>query len=274
MKNNNDMGKTEKSLNDVENESKFIDDKLEGGAVGDERDLHDKLSEGRKYDRPNSNKVQEPVAYKPFNHMKCTEFRKRNKNPWMCPAQDPNIAWISKGTVDGVTEEVFQKDSELWKRRVSYYKSVNNQLGQPARYRNILDMNAFLGGFAANLVNDPVWVMNIVPVEAKVNTLGAIYERELIETYQSWCEAMSTYPRTYDLIHADSGQPQTCLASLGNLNVCSPFVLPGPSNMTPSTECCAALQSLDHECICNTVRVAARLPSHCNLSAISCAHHH
>lgn len=66
MKNNNDMGETEKSLNDVENESKFIDDKLEGGAVGDERDLHDKLSEGRKYDRPNSNKVQELVAYVSF----------------------------------------------------------------------------------------------------------------------------------------------------------------------------------------------------------------
>lgn len=27
---------------------------------------------------------------------------------------------ISRGTVDGVTEEVFQKDLELWKRRVSY----------------------------------------------------------------------------------------------------------------------------------------------------------
>ncbi|KAG5600544.1 hypothetical protein H5410_031914, partial [Solanum commersonii] len=65
-------------------------------------------------------------------------------------------------------------------------------------------MNAFLGGFAANLVNDPIWVMNIVPIEAKVNTLGAIYERELIGTYQNWCEAMSTYPRTYDLIHSDS----------------------------------------------------------------------
>ncbi|XP_055831975.1 probable methyltransferase PMT15 [Solanum dulcamara] len=182
------------------------------------------------------------IWQKPYNHMKCTSFRKRIKNPPICPAQDPDKAWytkietcltplpevaieeevaggrlekwpkrlhaipprISRGTVDGVTEEVFQKDSELWKRRVSYYKSVNNQLGQPGRYRNILDMNAFLGGFAANLVNDPVWVMNIVPVEAKVNTLGVIYERGLIGTYQSWCEAMSTYPRTYDLIHADS----------------------------------------------------------------------
>uniref|UniRef100_M1ACZ2 Methyltransferase n=1 Tax=Solanum tuberosum TaxID=4113 RepID=M1ACZ2_SOLTU len=232
MKNNNDMGDTEKSLNDVENESKFIDDKLEGGTVGDELDLHDKLSEGKKYDRPNSNKVQELVAYVPFQSfvfflkIVCpfgSSAFKDNPHPdenailklgkklsvdknqvkfWFQNRR--NQAKDRQGTVDGVTEEVFQKDSELWKRRVSYYKSVNNQLGQPARYRNILDMNAFLGGFAANLVNDPVWVMNIVPVEAKVNTLGAIYERELIGTYQSWCEAMSTYPRTYDLIHADS----------------------------------------------------------------------
>ena len=60
---------------------------------------------------------------------------------------------------------------------------MNNQLDQHGRYRNILDMNAFLGGFAVNFVNDPVWVINIVPVEAKVNTVGAIYERGLIRTY-------------------------------------------------------------------------------------------
>ncbi|KAD7480423.1 hypothetical protein E3N88_03559 [Mikania micrantha] len=71
--------------------------------------------------------------------------------------------------------------------------------GQPGRYRNLLDMNAFLGGFAASLVKDPLWVMNIVPVEAKADTLGAIYERGLIGTYQSWCEAMSTYPRTCEM---------------------------------------------------------------------------
>lgn len=93
---------------------------------------------------------------------------------------------ISRGTVEGVTAEVFQEDNELWKRRVSYYKTVNNQLGQTGRYRNLLDMNAYLGGFAAALVGDPVWVMNVVPVEAKVNTLGVIYERGLIGTYQNW----------------------------------------------------------------------------------------
>lgn len=93
---------------------------------------------------------------------------------------------ISKGSVDGITAETFKQDSEVWKRRLSYYKTVNNQLGQHGRYRNILDMNAYLGGFAAALFHDPVWVMNVVPVEAKLNTLGVIYERGLIGTYQSW----------------------------------------------------------------------------------------
>ncbi|KAI3932176.1 hypothetical protein MKW92_038433 [Papaver armeniacum] len=65
-------------------------------------------------------------------------------------------------------------------------------------------MNAHLGGFAAELADYPLWVMNVVPDEAKINTLGAIYERGLIGTYQNWCEAMSSYPRSYDLIHADS----------------------------------------------------------------------
>ncbi|XP_027357281.1 probable methyltransferase PMT16, partial [Abrus precatorius] len=111
---------------------------------------------------------------------------------------------IFKGTIKGVTPETFSKDNNLWKKRVSYYKKVNNLLGKAGRYRNLLDMNAYLGGFAAALIKSPVWVMNVVPVQAKVDTLGAIYERGLIGTYQNWCEAMSTYPRTYDLIHADS----------------------------------------------------------------------
>ncbi|KAL3570333.1 hypothetical protein D5086_027582 [Populus alba] len=169
-------------------------------------------------------------------------YGKITQNPPFCPANDPDKAWytnmetcltnlpevstnqdvaggelpkwperlnavpprISRGTLEGITAETFQKDTALWNRRVSYYKAVNNQLEKPGRYRNILDMNAYLGGFAAALINDPLWVMNVVPVQAKANTLGVIYERGLIGTYQDWCEAMSTYPRTYDFIHADS----------------------------------------------------------------------
>ncbi|KAJ0705501.1 putative S-adenosyl-L-methionine-dependent methyltransferase [Helianthus annuus] len=182
------------------------------------------------------------IWQKPINHFNCKTNPKLTSTPPFCPVQNPDSAWytdietcltrlpevssneevaggaiakwpkrldtvpprVTSGSIEGVTPEIFQQDVILWKNRISYYKTVNNQLGQPGRYRNLLDMNAFLGGFAASLVKDPLWVMNIVPVEAKADTLGAIYERGLIGTYQSWCEAMSTYPRTYDLIHADS----------------------------------------------------------------------
>lgn len=65
-------------------------------------------------------------------------------------------------------------------------------------------------------------------------------------------------------------QAQTCSAQLGNLNSCAPFVLPGATNTNPSSECCSALQSLEHDCLCNTIRISARIPSQCNLPPLSC----
>ncbi|TQE03955.1 hypothetical protein C1H46_010482 [Malus baccata] len=138
------------------------------------------------------------IWLKPTNHLSCENNRKLGKARNFCSSNDPDTAWytkletyltplpevsdneevaggklanwphrlnavpprISKGAVEGVTADVFKQDSELWKKRVSYYESVNNQLGNPGRYRNILDMNAQLGGFAAALVDLPVWVMN------------------------------------------------------------------------------------------------------------------
>jgi hypothetical protein len=35
------------------------------------------------------------------------------------------------------------------------------------------------------------------------DTLPIIYERGLFGIYHDWCESFSTYPRTYDLLHAD-----------------------------------------------------------------------
>lgn len=93
---------------------------------------------------------------------------------------------IRSGSIEGITEDMFVENSNLWKRRVAYYKKVNMQFAEQGRYRNLLDMNAFLGGFAAALVDDPVWVMNAVPAEAEINTLGVIFERGLIGTYQNW----------------------------------------------------------------------------------------
>lgn len=108
---------------------------------------------------------------------------------------------INSGSMPGITVEKFREDNEMWKDRVTHYKRIISSL-QQGHYRNVMDMNAYLGGFAAALLKYPVWVMNVVPASSDHNTLGIIYERGFIGTYQDWCEAFSTYPRTYDLIHA------------------------------------------------------------------------
>ncbi|KAL1329581.1 probable methyltransferase PMT13 isoform X1 [Arachis ipaensis] len=113
--------------------------------------------------------------------------------------------------------DVYEADTKRWVRRVAYYKhSLNIKLGTPA-IRNVMDMNALFGGFAAALKSDPVWVMNVVPAR-KPSTLDVVFDRGLIGVYHDCfqrvivldlrrfvivlrCEPFSTYPRTYDLIH-------------------------------------------------------------------------
>ncbi|VAI59423.1 unnamed protein product [Triticum turgidum subsp. durum] len=182
------------------------------------------------------------VWQKPANHAGCKASRKAAKSPPFCSKKNADAAWydkmeacvtplpevsdasevaggavkkwpqrltavpprVSRGTVKGVTAKAFLQDTELWKKRVRHYKAVINQFEQKGRYRNVLDMNARLGGFAAALASYPLWVMNMVPNVANSSALGVVYERGLIGSYQDWCEGTSTYPRTYDLIHADS----------------------------------------------------------------------
>ncbi|XP_060196811.1 probable methyltransferase PMT2 [Lycium barbarum] len=109
---------------------------------------------------------------------------------------------IANGLVSGVSVEAYLEDNKNWKKHVSAYKKIN-KLIDTGRYRNIMDMNSGLGGFAAALQSPKLWVMNVMPTIAEKNTLGVVYERGLIGIYHDWCEAFSTYPRTYDLIHAN-----------------------------------------------------------------------
>ncbi|KAH0890739.1 hypothetical protein HID58_053168 [Brassica napus] len=96
--------------------------------------------------------------------------------------------------------DVFEADARRWARRVAYYRdSLDLELKSPA-VRNVMDMNAFFGGFAAALASESVWVMNVIPAR-KPLTLDVIYDRGLIGVYHDWCEPFSTYPRTYDFIH-------------------------------------------------------------------------
>ncbi|XP_038974809.1 probable methyltransferase PMT21 isoform X3 [Phoenix dactylifera] len=95
----------------------------------------------------------------------------------------------------------FKHDDSKWKVRVKHYKTLLPALGSD-KIRNVMDMNTLYGGFAAALINSPVWVMNVVSSYG-VNSLGVVYDRGLIGTYHDWCQAFSTYPRTYDLLHLD-----------------------------------------------------------------------
>ncbi|XP_024972138.1 probable methyltransferase PMT24 [Cynara cardunculus var. scolymus] len=97
--------------------------------------------------------------------------------------------------------EDFTADYENWKRVVS--KSYLNGLGIDwSSVRNVMDMRSIYGGFAAALRDLKVWVMNVVPLDSP-DTLPIIYERGLFGIYHNWCESFSTYPRSYDLLHAD-----------------------------------------------------------------------
>lgn len=92
---------------------------------------------------------------------------------------------ISQGYIPGVTKELFEEDNRLWKKHVNAYKRMNKLISS-GRYRNIMDMNAGFGSFAAAIESPKSWVMNVVPTISKTNTLGIIYERGLIGIYHDW----------------------------------------------------------------------------------------
>ncbi|CAA6663322.1 unnamed protein product [Spirodela intermedia] len=95
----------------------------------------------------------------------------------------------------------FTADYEHWKRVVSMSYLAGLGIEWP-KVRNAMDMRAVYGGFAAALKDLKIWVMNVVDVDSP-ETLPIIYERGLFGIYHDWCESFSTYPRTYDLLHAD-----------------------------------------------------------------------
>ncbi|VVB03981.1 unnamed protein product [Arabis nemorensis] len=70
--------------------------------------------------------------------------------------------------------------------------------------RNVMDMNARFGNLNSALLDErkSAWVMNVVPVNAR-NTLPIILDRGFAGVLHDWCEPFPTYPRTYDMLHAN-----------------------------------------------------------------------
>lgn len=192
-----------------------------------------------KKEKDKVNKVGIAIYQKPFSN-ECYEQRSQNEPPLCEESDDRNAAWsiplqacmhkVPKGETERGSQwpeqwserlqkppywltssqvgvygkpapEDFTADYEHWKRVVS--QSYLNGMGISwSNVRNVMDMRAVYGGFAAALRDLQIWVMNVVTVDSP-DTLPIIYERGLFGIYHDWCESFSTYPRSYDLLHAD-----------------------------------------------------------------------
>lgn len=156
---------------------------------------------------------------------------RRKRNPPLCTEnENPDAAWYVPikhclPAIPSALEEHGTEWPEEWPKRLETYpewttdkakliadtdrwKSIVNQsyfagIGIDwSSVRNVMDMRAIYGGFAAALSSQNVWVMNVVPIHAP-DTLPFIFERGLIGIYHDWCESFGSYPRSYDLLHAD-----------------------------------------------------------------------
>ncbi|KAK1410449.1 hypothetical protein QVD17_36986 [Tagetes erecta] len=185
------------------------------------------------------NEVAAAIYQKPESN-ECYNGRKKQEPPMCKPDDDPNAAWyvplqacmhnnpigdIERGSrwpeewptrvqtppywltksqigiYGKPTPDDFKADYDHWKQVVR--KLYMRDLGLNwTNVRNVMDMRAVYGGFAAALKDLKLWVLNVVSTSSP-DTLPIIFERGLFGIYHDWCESFSTYPRTYDLLHAD-----------------------------------------------------------------------
>uniref|UniRef100_A0A5B6ZZI6 Methyltransferase n=1 Tax=Davidia involucrata TaxID=16924 RepID=A0A5B6ZZI6_DAVIN len=141
----------------------------------------------------------EPSWNKPLRN--CITLSSARSDPQKLPPRPQRLSEYSESLRHiGIEQEKFISNTIYWQDQVRHYWRLLNV--EETEVRNVMDMNAFYGGFAVALSTWPVWVMNIVPVRMN-NTLSAIYNRGLIGAFHDWCEPFSTYPRSYDLLHAN-----------------------------------------------------------------------
>ncbi|GAV57445.1 Methyltransf_29 domain-containing protein, partial [Cephalotus follicularis] len=118
-----------------------------------------------------------------------------------------------------VQPEDFYEDFQVWRSALKNYWSLLTPLifsDHPKRpgdedplppfnmIRNVMDMNAHYGGLNAAFLEEKksVWVMNVVPLRAR-DTLPLILDQGFGGVLHDWCEPFPTYPRTYDMLHAN-----------------------------------------------------------------------
>ncbi|KAH1161795.1 hypothetical protein AAZX31_01G054100 [Glycine max] len=121
--------------------------------------------------------------------------------------------------INGVQPEDFFEDLQFWRSALKNYWSLLTPLifsDHPKRpgdedplppfnmIRNVMDMSTKFGGLNTALLEEKksVWVMNVVPATAS-NSLPFLLDRGFAGVMHDWCEPFPTYPRTYDMLHAN-----------------------------------------------------------------------
>ncbi|GJW60167.1 probable methyltransferase PMT3 [Tanacetum coccineum] len=79
----------------------------------------------------------------------------------------------------GYSSDMFEKDTELWRKRVENYWDLLSPKISTHTIRNVMDIKENLGSFRAVLSSKDLLVMNVVPEDGP-NTLKLIYDRGLI----------------------------------------------------------------------------------------------
>ncbi|XP_039132297.1 probable methyltransferase PMT23 isoform X1 [Dioscorea cayenensis subsp. rotundata] len=188
------------------------------GVVIYQKPVSNSCYEGRKADNPPiclQNRSHEISWYSPLGYclprIPVPQSGQESNWPISWPERLTNRPPSSQDGSNSISSENFLNDMTQWDMLVS--KIYLHDLGIDwLKVRNVMDMNAGFGGFAAALINQPLWVMNVVPIHGP-DTLPIIFDRGLIGVYHDWCEAFNTYPRTYDLLHSSflfGGLAQRC----------------------------------------------------------------
>ncbi|KAG6429776.1 hypothetical protein SASPL_107829 [Salvia splendens] len=165
---------------------------------------------------PLCNREDGQSYYKPLAHCISGIGTKR----WI-PIQNRSSGSLSPAelAIHGINPKDFFEDSVYWRSALRNYWSLLSPLifsDHPKRpgdedpmppynmVRNVMDMNARYGGLTTALLEarNSVWVMNVISV-GQPNTLPAVLDQGFAGVLHNWCEPFPTYPRTYDMLHAN-----------------------------------------------------------------------
>ncbi|KAJ4701351.1 S-adenosyl-L-methionine-dependent methyltransferases superfamily protein [Melia azedarach] len=159
----------------------------------------------------------ETVVWKKTSKASCYSSRKSGSGPSICgkghdvespyyrPLQDCIGGMQSRRWIPIEQRRTWPTRADLNKKELAVYGVQAEEFAEDTEnWKTAVNMNAHFGGFNSALLQKgkSAWVMNVVPTIG-TNYLPMILDRGFVGVLHDWCEVFPTYPRTYDLVHAE-----------------------------------------------------------------------